>query len=78
MSEVPKNKKPTTTVRLPPDLHAEIKAAAARAGHSMNDEIIDRLRTVSAGVTLRDVIRQNEATHAMIQQIIDAISPKRR
>jgi plasmid stability protein len=79
---VEKKKKPTTTVRLPPDLHAEVKEAAARAGHSMNDEIIERLRSLSnanlGGPTLRDVVRQNEKTQLMVQQIIDAISPKRR
>jgi hypothetical protein len=74
--------RPTTTVRLPPDLHTEVKDAAARAGHSMNDEIIQRLRTLSSltsgGASLRDVMRQNERTQAMVQQIIDAISPQRR
>jgi plasmid stability protein len=78
MSKATKKKIPTTTVRLPEDLHAEIKAAAAQAGHSMNTEIIDRLRTASAGATLRDVMRQNELTHTMVQQIIDAITPRRR
>jgi predicted DNA-binding protein len=77
-----KTTRPTTTVRLPPDLHAEVKDAAERAGHSMNDEIIERLRTLSTltsgTVTLKDVVRQNEKTQAMVQQIIDAISPQRR
>lgn len=48
----------------------------------MNDEIIQRLRTLSSltsgGASLRDVMRQNERTQAMVQQIIDAISPQRR
>jgi plasmid stability protein len=78
MVDVTKKKVPTTTVRLPDDLHAEIKAAAAAAGHSMNTEIIERLRHSFIGATIRDVVRQNEKTHEMVQQIIDAISPKRR
>lgn len=33
-----------TALRLPPDLHAEIHASAEHLGHSMNAEILARLR----------------------------------
>lgn len=42
----------------------------------MNVEIVARLSAPS-GQTLRDISRQNEKTQEMIQQIIDAISPRR-
>lgn len=76
MEKLPISKASTTTVRLPPDLHAEIKAAAERAGHSMNVEIVARLSAPS-GQTLRDISRQNQKTQEMIQIIIDAISVRR-
>ena len=47
---IPPAKKPTqtayikTALRLPPELHAEIHAAAEHLGHSMNAEILNRLR----------------------------------
>lgn len=60
-------------MRLPPDLHAEIKDAAARAGHSMNVEIIARLTAQPVDITLRDVARQNVRTQEMIQRLIDTL-----
>jgi hypothetical protein len=65
----------TTTVRLPAALHAELKDAAERAGHSMNTEIVARLS--SSRVTLHDLALQNQQTQAMVQQIIDALRPRR-
>lgn len=64
-----------TALRLPRDLHAEIKDAAEYHGRSMNAEIIARLE--SSGVTLADIAQQNTKTQEMIQQIIDAISLRR-
>lgn len=76
MKKLPISKASTTTVRLPPELHAEIREAADRAGHSMNTEIVARLSAPS-GQSLKDIARQNEKTQQMIQTIIDAISPRR-
>jgi predicted transcriptional regulator len=64
-----------TALRLPRELHAEIKDAAEYHGRSMNAEIISRLE--SAGVTLSEIAQQNIKTQGMIQQIIDAISMRR-
>lgn len=66
-----------TTIRIPVELHAELKAAAHLAGHPMNAEIIARLWASPRGATLTDIARQNIKTQEMIQQIIDAISPRR-
>lgn len=73
MKKTDERKPGTTTVRLPPDLHAEIKDAAARAGHSMNVEIIARLTAQPVDITLRDVARQNVRTQEMIQRLIDTL-----
>jgi len=73
-------KKPSvkTAMRIPAELHAELQEAAERAGHSMNDEIIERLAAGSGGATLRDVLEQGARTQNMVKQIIDAISATRR
>jgi uncharacterized protein with von Willebrand factor type A (vWA) domain len=63
----------TTTVRLPPDLHATIKDSAARNGHSMNVEIIARLTAAPPGLTLSDISRQNVKTQKMLQRLIDTL-----
>lgn len=77
MSKPPKKTKDVKTAfRLPAALHAEIKEAAERAGHSMNAEVIARLST-PVGHTLMDIARQNLKTQEMVQQIIDAIGPRR-
>ena len=43
----------------------------------MNAEIIARLSSDYAGVTLPDIAKQNEKTHRMVQEIIDAITVRR-
>jgi len=63
-----------TALRLPPDLHAEIKSAAEYHGRSMNAEIIARLAAATAGpVTLDTLVAQQLRTQEMVQQIIDAM-----
>ena len=73
MKKTAPRKPGTTTVRLPPELHDEIKDAAARAGHSMNVEIIARLMSQPADLTLRDIARQNVRTQEMLQRLIDTL-----
>ena len=66
-----------TTFRLPAALHAEIKDAARAAGHPMNAEIIARLESYPKGTSLGDIAKQNKLTQDMIQQILDALSPRK-
>jgi hypothetical protein len=74
MEKKDKNKKPpTTTVRLPPDLHTEVKEAAAKAGRSMNDEIIIRLQAHSQALALGDIAQQNIELQRMVQRLIDRL-----
>jgi hypothetical protein len=74
MEKKEKTKKPpTTTVRLPPDLHAEVKQAAAQAAHSMNDEIILRLQAHSQALALGDIAQQNVELQRMLQRLIDRL-----
>lgn len=65
----PQSKTPTTTVRLPPELHAMVKESAARNGHSMNAEIIHRLSAV-VGKPIQIVTTQNEKTHELLKELI--------
>jgi hypothetical protein len=87
-------KKPAikTAMRLPAELHADLKEAAEREDHSMNDEIIARLNSVAGGATLAAILSQIrrlseenqqlkaeiERTQQMVQTIIDALGPSRK
>jgi hypothetical protein len=69
--KTPKPKSPTTTVRLPIPLHEEIKQAAAKNVHSMNDEIILRLRLQPIEARLAALEQQTADLKRMLQQLID-------
>jgi predicted HicB family RNase H-like nuclease len=73
MEKTGKTRVGTTTVRLPPALHAEIKEAAAQAGISMNDEIIHRLQGYEQAVTLVSIAQQNAELKRMVQRLIDRL-----
>ena len=88
MKEQPLNK---TAMRLPADLHADLKDAAAREGYSMNDDIIARLAAGAGGSSMASLLAQTrklseenqelkaeiKKTQDMVQVIIDALSPRR-
>lgn len=93
MKEQPLNKPPIkTAMRLPADLHADLKEAAKREEHSMNDEIIHRLTVVYGGASLATILAEvrslreenrqlradQKKTQQMIQGIIDALGPGRK
>jgi hypothetical protein len=67
----PKPKNPPTTVRLPGPLHQEVKDAAAKNVHSMNDEIILRCRLYPIEARLSELEQQNADRKRMLQQLID-------
>lgn len=67
----PTPKKPTTTVRLPPPLHEDVKEGALRNAHSMNDEIILRLRLQPIESRLAELEQQNAEMKRMLQHLID-------
>jgi hypothetical protein len=69
--EKPKTKYPKTTVRLPAPLREEIDQAAALADHSMNDEIILRLKLHPIGKRLERLEQDNAELRRMVQQLID-------
>jgi hypothetical protein len=71
MEKKPKPANPPTTVRLPAPLHEEVKAEAARSGHSMNDEIILRLRLQPIDARLNELEQQNAEIRRMLQVLID-------
>jgi hypothetical protein len=70
----PKPKNPATTVRLPAPLHQEVKDAADRADHSMNDEIILRLRLHPVESRLERIEQEAAELRRMVQQLIDRSS----
>lgn len=66
-----KPKNPSTTVRLPPELHTAIREAAARNDRSMNDEIIRRLNAYEHLGSIVEVMQQNAELKQMVQRLID-------
>lgn len=71
MEKKPKTRYPATTVRLPGPLHEELKEAAAVNAHSMNDEIIMRLRLYPIDKRLDQLEQDNADLRRMVQQLID-------
>ncbi|HEX8610190.1 MAG TPA: Arc family DNA-binding protein [Telluria sp.] len=59
-----------TALRLPPDLHAEIRAEAERNGHSMNTEILVRLRAGAPD----HVPAELSEIKAMLQTVLDSLA----
>lgn len=93
MKEQPPKKPPIkTAMRLPADLHADLKEAAKREEHSMNDEIIHRLVVIYGGASLASILAETQhlreenrqlkaevkKTQQMVQTIIDALAPPRK
>lgn len=71
MEKQRKTERTQRTLRLPPDLDAEVEEAAAKAGRSMNDEIVVRLRAYAQAASLTDIAQQNAELKRMVQQLID-------
>lgn len=71
MEKKPKTRYPATTVRLPGPLHEEVKEAAVKNDHSMNDEVIFRLRLYPISTRLEKIEQENAELKRMLQQLID-------
>lgn len=59
-----------TALRLPPELHAEIHASAEQMGHSMNTEILNRLRTTQSAQLAAELSEIKLA----LRKIMDAVT----
>lgn len=63
-----------TALRLPRDLHAEIRDAATKNGHSMNAEIITRLLAYqSFEARLRSLSRESSEIKSIVKKILEAL-----
>lgn len=71
MEKKPKTRYPATTVRLPGPLREEVKEAAEISDHSINDEIILRLRLQPIEKRLDRIEQENAELKRMVQQLID-------
>ncbi len=59
-----------TALRLPPDLHREILEDAERHGHSMNMEILNRIRAGREGYLAAELAE----IKATLRKLLDAIT----
>ena len=62
-----------TALRLPRDLHGQVKSAAKGAGRTMNAEIIARLAAAEERTNFETLIKQNEDLKQMMREMLDAI-----
>lgn len=71
MENANKTKRIETTLRLPPDLHEELRRAGALVGHSVNEEILHRCRAHAQAIGLEEIMKQNAELKRMVQILID-------
>lgn len=71
MEKKPKPRNTATTVRLPGPLLDEVRHAALMNDHSMNDEIIQRLRLQPIDERLDRIEQEQAELKRMVQQLID-------
>ncbi len=57
-----------SAIRLPPELHAEVSAAAEHNGRSLNAEIIARLRDSKTTDVLADLAELKQLVQKLIEQ----------
>lgn len=62
-----------TALRLPPDLHEAVKAAAKGAGHTMNAEIIARIAAAEENASFKAVLKQNEELRRLMLEMLERI-----
>lgn len=62
-----------TAIRLPPDLHASVRAAAKAAGRTMNAELIHRVASAEEVASFKQLVRQNDELRAMMREMLDQI-----
>jgi Arc-like DNA binding domain len=58
-----------SAIRFPPDVHAQVQAAAERNGRSLNAEVIDRLRTDRLEAIERDI----DEIKSMLRQVLNEV-----
>lgn len=60
-------------MRLPPELHRQVKAAAKAAGHTMNAEILARVAAAEEQASFRLLVRQNEELRRLMLELMERI-----
>jgi hypothetical protein len=62
------------TIRLPQNVHAELVAAAHYNGRFVNDEVLERIKSVTIVELLHSLMRENAEMKAMIKEMHDLAS----
>ena len=62
-----------TALRLPPDLHAELKDSAEKNGRTMNAEIIARLQQMPVNVQLDNLANDQRQLVTIAKEILAAV-----
>lgn len=62
-----------TAIRLPRDLHADVRKAAAIAGHTMNAELIARIAGAEDRGAIHALTKQNERILKILSEMSETI-----
>ncbi|WP_141749391.1 Arc family DNA-binding protein [Duganella phyllosphaerae] len=65
-----------TALRLPPALKEDLADAAARAGHSLNAEIIARCQALPLIEQIRLISAENAELRALLRELLATLSTK--
>ncbi len=64
------------SLRVPPEIHAELLAAAKYNGRFLNDEVLERVKAKPVLDRLDALLRENAEMKAMIKEMHDLASDK--
>ena len=64
------------SLRVPPDIHAELIESAKYNGRFLNDEVLERVKAKPVLDLLQALIRENAEMKAMIKEMHDLASGK--
>lgn len=62
-----------TALRLPKDLHRQVRLAAEASGRTMNAELLARIAGADEVATNKELVRQNAELKAMLREVLDAL-----
>lgn len=59
------------SLRMPEWMHQELKVAAKLHGHTVNDEVVERLRSVKMAEAVQMLAKENAEMKAMLKELYD-------
>lgn len=67
-----------TSVRMPAEVLADLKAVAKENGRTMNEEILARVLEAENRATFKLLVKQNDELRALMREMLDQIEMLKR